>query len=39
MKAESEVQLREQIRRKLALPTLERTNFLRKRLEGGGSAL
>jgi hypothetical protein len=36
---ESERDLREQIRRLLALPMDRRTNFLRVRLPGGGSTL
>ena len=39
LKKESERQLIEQIRRQLALPMNRRTNFLRKRLPGGGSCL
>ena len=36
---ESERNLSEQIRRQLALPPSKRTNFLRVRLLGGGTAL
>ena len=36
---ESERNLSEQIRRQLALPPSKRTNFLRVRLRGGGTAL
>ena len=39
LKAESERQLIELIRRRLALPLEKRMNFLRKRLPGGGSCL
>ncbi len=39
LKRESERALVEQIRRQLALPPAKRTNFLRKRLPGGGSAI
>ena len=39
LKEESERNLVEQIRRQLALPMNRRTNFLRKRLPGGGSCL
>ena len=39
LRRESDVALREQIRRLLALPIEERTHFLRVRLPGGGSAL
>jgi hypothetical protein len=39
LKKESERNLIEQIRRQLALPMNRRTNFLRKRLPGGGSCL
>ncbi|MFM8378877.1 MAG: hypothetical protein ACKOB1_06060 [Planctomycetia bacterium] len=39
LKAESERQLEELIRRRLALPLEKRMNFLRRRLAGGGSAL
>jgi hypothetical protein len=39
LRAESELHLREQIRRLLALPMEERTHFLRVRLPGGGTAL
>jgi hypothetical protein len=39
LRAESELQLRELIRRRLALPIEKRTNFLRRRLPGGGSCL
>ena len=37
--AESDRQLDELIRRRLALPLEKRMNFLRKRLPGGGSCL
>ncbi len=37
--AESRRQLRDIIRRRLALPLEERMNFLRRRLPGGGSCL
>lgn len=37
--AESEEQLRDLIRRRLALPLEKRMNFLRVRLPGGGSCL
>ena len=39
LKAESERQLEELIRRRLAMPLEKRMNFLRRRLPGGGSAL
>ena len=39
LKKESERNLIEQIRRQLALPMNRSTNFLRKRLPGGGSCL
>ncbi|MEI7891965.1 MAG: hypothetical protein WCI05_02675 [Myxococcales bacterium] len=39
LKLESERDLRDLIRRLLALPMNQRTHFLRKRLPGGGSAL
>jgi hypothetical protein len=41
LKAESDLALRDQIRRRLALPVEQRTNFLRVRLPlpGGGSCL
>jgi hypothetical protein len=39
LKAESERQLEELIRRRLALPLEKRMNFLRRRLPGGGSTL
>ena len=39
LEAESERQLEELIRRRLALPLEKRMNFLRRRLPGGGSAL
>lgn len=39
LKLESDRALREQIQRLLAKPMAERTNFLRVRLPGGGSAL
>lgn len=37
--AESQLQLQELIRRRLALPLEARMNFLRRRLPGGGSCL
>lgn len=37
--AESERQLEDLIRRRLALPLEKRMNFLRRRLPGGGSTL
>jgi hypothetical protein len=37
--AESERQLDELIRRRLAMPLEQRMNFLRRRLPGGGSCL
>ncbi len=37
--AESDRQLDELIRRRLALPIEQRMNFLRRRLPGGGSCL
>jgi len=37
--AESERQLDELIRRRLALPIEQRMNFLRRRLPGGGNCL
>jgi hypothetical protein len=37
--AESDRQLEDLIRRRLALPLEKRMNFLRKRLPGGGSCL
>jgi len=37
--AESDRQLDELIRRRLALPIEQRMNFLRRRLSGGGSCL
>lgn len=37
--AETREQLRELIRRRLALPLEQRMNFLRRRLPGGGSCL
>lgn len=37
--AESQRQLQDLIRRRLALPLEERMNFLRRRLPGGGSCL
>ena len=39
LRKESDRALVEQIRRQLALPPERRTNFLRKRLPGGGSAI
>jgi hypothetical protein len=39
LRRESDRALVEQIRRLLALPPSKRTNFLRKRLPGGGSAI
>jgi hypothetical protein len=39
LKKESERNLVEQIRRQLALPMNRRTNFLRKKLPGGGSCV
>jgi hypothetical protein len=39
LRTESELDLRAQIRRLLALPMAERTHFLRVRLPGGGTAL
>jgi hypothetical protein len=39
LEAESERQLIELIRRRLALPLEKRMNFLRKRLPGGGSCV
>jgi len=39
LKKENERNLIEQIHRQLALPMNRRTNFLRKRLPGGGSCL
>jgi len=39
LKKESQRNLIEQIRRQLALPMNRRTNFLRKKLPGGGSCL
>jgi hypothetical protein len=39
LRAESQRQLQELIRRRLALPLEERMNFLRRRLPGGGSCL
>jgi len=39
LKKESERNLIDQIRRQPALPMNRRTNFLRKRLPGGGSCL
>jgi hypothetical protein len=37
--AESDRQLNDLIRRRLAMPIEQRMNFLRKRLPGGGSCL
>lgn len=39
LRAESDAQLDDLIRRRLALPLERRMNFLRKRLPGGGSCL
>ncbi len=39
LKAESDRQLVDLIRRRLAMPFSQRMNFLRKRLPGGGSCL
>jgi hypothetical protein len=39
LRLESDLALRDQIRRLLARPMAERTHFLRVRLPGGGSAL
>lgn len=39
MRAGSEEELRQMIRRQLALPMHKRTNFLRYRLPNGGSCL
>lgn len=39
LKAESDGQLTDLIRRRLAMPIEKRMNFLRKRLPGGGSCL
>ncbi len=39
LEAESDLQLTELIRRRLAMPIEKRMNFLRKRLPGGGSCL
>ncbi len=39
LRAESDAQLTDLIRRRLALPLEKRTFFLRKRLPGGGSCL
>lgn len=39
LKLESDLDLRDQIRRRLALPIEKRMNFLRVRLPGGGSCL
>ena len=39
LRAESDRQLEELIRRRLAMPVEQRMNFLRKRLPGGGSCL
>ena len=39
LRADSELQMRDLIRRRLAMPMEKRTNFLRRRLPGGGSCL
>ena len=39
LRAESELDLRAQIRRLLAMPMAERTHFLRVRLPNGGTAI
>ncbi len=39
LKADSERQMTDLIRRRLALPIVKRTHFLRVRLPGGGSSL
>jgi hypothetical protein len=39
LRGESQRQLQDLIRRRLALPLEERMNFLRRRLPGGGSCL
>lgn len=39
LKSETDRQLDELIDRRLALPVEKRTNFLRKRMPGGGSCL
>ena len=39
LREDSELQMRDLIRRRLALPMEKRTNFLRRRLPGGGSCL
>lgn len=39
MRKESDRQLEELIRRRLAMPIEQRMNFLRKRLSGGGSCV
>jgi hypothetical protein len=39
LRKESDRQLEELIRRRLAMPLEQRMNFLRKRLPGGGSCL
>jgi hypothetical protein len=39
LRQESDRQLEELIRRRLAMPLEQRMNFLRKRLPGGGSCL
>jgi hypothetical protein len=39
LRKESDRQLEELIRRRLALPVEQRMNFLRRRLPGGGSCL
>lgn len=39
LREDSELQMRDLIRRRLALPMEKRMNFLRRRLPGGGSCL
>jgi len=39
LRKESELNLKDMVRRRLALPLEKRTNFLRVRLPGGGSCL
>jgi hypothetical protein len=39
LRAESDRQLEDLIRRRLGMPVEQRMNFLRKRLPGGGSCL